>query len=705
MKKKSDKKLPHAADLIVDLQNTWSKFECSPSKKSSEEKIENTIIKPKKIKRIIPKDLPIAPSPELHQSAQIKIDKKMLSPNYFLGQGLNFYNNGNYKKAISCFQIVLNIDPNNEESKNYLTRARAKLVRSSKEECKDKVIEDYLAGLKSLESMIQEKMEDNLLPKEISSLQKNDQELVKLNTSYLIENDKENKLEIEGLINEVMKRRDAEEKVRLFSLALEQSTEGIAVTNLEGNLLFANNAFANMHGFESKNVIGKHITSFQSAEQTQRIEDLKSQNYNSSEFRGEDWHRRNDGSVFPTYTHTSFFRDELGNPIGMIGTHRDITKLKKSEEEIRKLSSAVEQSIDGIAISDLNSKLTYVNEAFAEMHGYSQNDMIGMKVEKLHNNNQTEIFNKGMNKVKTKGSWEGEVVRIRKDGSPFPSYLSITLLKNNYEKITGFLAITRDITKRKQLEEEIKMYTEHLEDEVKKRTYDLIQSEKMASLGQVVAGVAHEINNPLGYVNSNTEIISEYLDSLKNICKEKKALKIIQNMKKLINTNLIGMFRIAKTTKSLERFAIPYRGEKIIVDINQGIKDTLFILSNQFKHRIKVHEDFGKIPKMICSPGQLNQVFTNIILNASEAMDKGNLWIKTSSENGNIFIKISDDGKGIPKDLIHRIFDPFFSTKKSCTGLGLSLSYRIIQAHNGDIKVNSEEGKGTTITIRLPMVG
>ena len=282
--------------------------------------------------------------------------------------------------------------------------------------------------------------------------------------------------------------------------------------------------------------------------------------------------------------------------------------------------------------------------------------------------------------------------------------MSVTLLKDIYGKVTGFLAISRDITKRKQMEEELKRYTKHLEEEVKQRTYDLIQSEKMASLGHLVAGVAHEINNPLGYVNANTEIIIEHLQTLIRTCNEKKTTEILQTINKLLQTNIRGIYRIANTTKSLERFAVPTRGKKIHADINQGLKDTLLILSHQFEHRIKIHEDYGNIPKIICSIAQLNQTFTNIILNASEAMDKGNIWIKTSKDKNNIYIKISDDGKGIANDLLNKIFDPFFTTKKNGKGLGLSLSYRIIQAHNGEIKIEGKPGKGTAVSLILPMV-
>jgi signal transduction histidine kinase len=260
-----------------------------------------------------------------------------------------------------------------------------------------------------------------------------------------------------------------------------------------------------------------------------------------------------------------------------------------------------------------------------------------------------------------------------------------------------------DITERKQMEEELKRHTEHLEEEVRQRTNELIQSEKMAAIGLLLTGVAHEINNPLGYINSNSEIINEHLQSLKENYYDDQTLQIINEICELIQTNIMGVNRIITITKSLRRFAMPDKGQIALANINQGIKDTLLILHNQLKHRIEVIEDYNEVPNVKCNIGQLNQVFMNLILNSSQAMDKGKIWIKTWSENNKIHIEIKDNGKGIDTEKIKNIFDPFFTTKKSGTGLGLSLSYRIIKDHNGNIKVESKVGEGTKMLIELPL--
>jgi signal transduction histidine kinase len=274
-----------------------------------------------------------------------------------------------------------------------------------------------------------------------------------------------------------------------------------------------------------------------------------------------------------------------------------------------------------------------------------------------------------------------------------------------WEGKNSYLAMLRDITDRKHAENELKKHQEHLEEEVKQRTNELIQAEKMVSLGQLVAGVAHEVNNPLAFIKSNTELMKDVIFRLKEQLQEQNiAPDSLADFEDLLKINVDGINRISSITAALKRFAKPGSEEQGYADVNQGIKDTLLIIGNKLKHRVKVHEDYADLPDVLCNIEQLNQVFMNVLLNSAEAMGNGNIWIKTWCDEANIFIEFRDDGKGIPEDELNKIFDPFFTTKDSGTGLGLSLSYRIVQAHGGNIKVDSEIGKGTTILIEFPMV-
>ena len=277
----------------------------------------------------------------------------------------------------------------------------------------------------------------------------------------------------------------------------------------------------------------------------------------------------------------------------------------------------------------------------------------------------------------------------------------LSLARQNQETIE---ILDQNISERKRLEDKLKRYTEHLEEEVKRQADELIQTEKMSAIGQLVAGVAHEINNPLSYLKTNSKFLKEDLINLKEGCQRNDIdLEIFIEIEEIIDTNIGGINRIATITKALKRFARPDTEGKAFANINDGIKDTLVMVHNNLKHRIKVNENYGDIPLIRCNIGQLNQVFMNIIMNASQAIDTGEIWIRTWGDDQDIYVEIKDNGEGIPEDIMGKIFDPFFTTKESGTGLGLSISYRITKDHDGCIVAKSIVEKGTTMTVVLPI--
>ncbi len=266
--------------------------------------------------------------------------------------------------------------------------------------------------------------------------------------------------------------------------------------------------------------------------------------------------------------------------------------------------------------------------------------------------------------------------------------------------------------------------------ELKATQAKILQQEKMASIGQLAAGVAHEINNPIGFISSNlgtldkyvnrlTEFItaqSEIMGSLKSVESEevlrekRKKLKldyIIPDIKDLIRESLDGADRVRKIVQDLKSFSRVDEAEHKHADINECIESTINIVWNELKYKAKVKREYGELPLTVCYPNQLNQVFMNLLVNAAHAIEEqGEIGIKTWHEDGSIFVTISDTGAGIPKEILNRIFEPFFTTKEvgKGTGLGLSITYDIVKKHNGDITVQSEEGKGTAFTVRIPVV-
>jgi len=245
----------------------------------------------------------------------------------------------------------------------------------------------------------------------------------------------------------------------------------------------------------------------------------------------------------------------------------------------------------------------------------------------------------------------------------------------------------------------------------------LIQSEKMASLGNLVAGVAHEINTPLGAINSNADTAQRVLKTVNSVIenddsmpwsneKEEKVNKAIKTLVDLNSLTTNATSRIDKIVKALRGFACLDEAEYQEFDLHKGIEDTITLLTFSPEMKVEIERDFAPFPETLCRPGHLNQVFMNLLTNAVEAIGKqGKITIRTLLESGWAVIQFIDTGKGIPSEDLNHIFDPGFTTKGVGvgTGLGLSICYRIIQEHKGSIDVQSEEGKGTTFTIRLPL--
>jgi signal transduction histidine kinase len=238
----------------------------------------------------------------------------------------------------------------------------------------------------------------------------------------------------------------------------------------------------------------------------------------------------------------------------------------------------------------------------------------------------------------------------------------------------------------------------------------------MAALGNLVAGIAHEVNNPIGAVNSSADVLircinrikgaletSETLDDIKNNKQFQRSLKILEDNSQITAT---AGGRIAELVGSLRNFARLDEAEFQKADIHEGIDSTLTLVQHELKNKAEVVKEYGDVPEVYCYPNQLNQVFMNLFVNAAQAMeDKGTIRIETFADDTNAYVKISDTGKGIPAENLTRIFDPGFTTKSSGvgTGLGLSISYNIIQKHKGEIKVKSEIGQGTEFVITLPI--
>lgn len=260
----------------------------------------------------------------------------------------------------------------------------------------------------------------------------------------------------------------------------------------------------------------------------------------------------------------------------------------------------------------------------------------------------------------------------------------------------------------------------------------LVQSEKMASLGQLAAGIAHEINNPIGYVHSNLGTLQEYLNNLfgliecydgvmaqngtmtaerrAEVAERKRAIDfafLVQDLPQLLSESREGIDRVRRIVQDLRDFSRVDRMETwSLYDLHRGLDSTIGIVWNEIKYKAEVRKEYGNLPLVECLPSQINQVFVNMLVNAAQAIDRhGEIQVRTGTATGQAWVEIADNGSGITPENLKRIFDPFFTTKPvgKGTGLGLSISYGIVRKHNGEISVDSRPGQGTRFRISLPL--
>ena len=290
-----------------------------------------------------------------------------------------------------------------------------------------------------------------------------------------------------------------------------------------------------------------------------------------------------------------------------------------------------------------------------------------------------------------------------------------------------------DSTERKKAAEELTRKNLRLNEALaalKRSQAKVLHQEKMASIGQLAAGVAHEINNPIGFINSNLSTLGKYLSRLsgflavqseciaagappeqvESVHQEQARLKIdyiVKDLEDLIRESLEGAERVRSIVADLKSFSRVDESEYKQADLNECLRSTINIVWNEIKYKATLKKEFGEIPRTRCYPQQMNQVFMNLLVNAAHAIEQqGSITVRSWEEDGYVCVSVADTGQGIPEANLNRIFEPFFTTKEvgKGTGLGLSITYDIVKKHHGEITVRSEPGKWTEFTVRIPVV-
>lgn len=552
-----------------------------------------------------------------------------------------------------------------------------------------------------------------------------------------------------GVIHDISERKHVLETLKhneeRFDLAMRGSNDGLWDWNLITNEVYFSPRWKQMLGYTESELSNeleswsKNVHPDDLSHAMQYVENYLSGD--ATEYQAEFRMRHKNGVYVDILSRGTVVRNEDGTPIRFVGTHVDMTKLKRAEKKAldseQKFRTIFDSSADAIMLLD-DTGFFDCNQATLKIFGCADhNDFLSKHPADLSPATQADgkdslvKANEMIAKAIEQGENFFEWTHRRTNGEDFPAEVSLTSMQLDGKTVLE--AVVRDITERKQAELLLQNQYKELQQanqELKDAQDQLLQSEKMASIGQLAAGVAHEINNPVGYVSSNINALKGYINELLQLLEKyeqqesllpdsdsKQALLefkqkldigfLKEDLDDLIKESLEGVSRVKKIVQDLKDFSHVDEATWETADLHQGLDSTLNIVHNELKYKAEIIKEYGDIPRVNCLPSQLNQIFMNLLVNAGHAItDSGKIFIRSGCQNDDhVWIEIEDTGSGIDPEHLKKIFEPFFTTKEvgKGTGLGLSLTYGIIKKHHGDIQVRSEIGKGTCFRITLPV--
>lgn len=563
---------------------------------------------------------------------------------------------------------------------------------------------------------------------------------------------------LERSIRYSIERGDAQERARqskqLFETLITQLPHRILLKDRNSTFLYCNEKYAKSMGLTQEQIVGKTDYDLYSEDMAEKHIANDKKILASGETIETIFRYSRDDRETITRLIKTVTTDKHGDAEGVLCVFEDVTERVKAEETLRRSEAKYRVLYDsigkGVMLLD-ESGFFDCNKTALAIFGCSGIEEFCSKhpadfspPRQPCGTDSMTLAGRQIAIAIEKGSNHFEWMHKRADtNESFPAEVLLNAIELDGKRIIQ--AVVSDITKRKQYEERIKAANAGLEEanrQLQNTQSQLVQSEKLASIGHLAAGVAHEINNPLAFVVSNFSTLDGYIQNLlrlidryeqmlcptetENAAGRPSNTDLVRKLKEELNIDFIledmsdlfgdsneGMDRIINIIKSLRDFSrIDQPGDFSYYNLNDGLKATLVVARNELKYLIEIKTQYSEIPEVFCNSGQLNQVFLNILVNAAQAIgsqereDKGVIEIRTSSDADYIICEIADNGPGIAPENLSKIFDPFFTTKPvgKGTGLGLNVSYDIVvNKHKGQLLVNSCVGKGTVFTIKIPL--
>ena len=531
----------------------------------------------------------------------------------------------------------------------------------------------------------------------------------------------------DGVVSDITRRKNAEEELRSKTAFLEaqanSTIDGILVVDQDGQRILQNHRLAELLKVPDSILAEKddrpllqHVTA--AMRDPQQFLRKVTYLYDHPEETSRDEIELKDGTILDRYSSPVVGKD--GKYYGRIWIFRDLTERKRNEDRLRQLSLAVEQSPVSVVITDPDGNITYVNRRFTQCTGYSPEEVLGHTPRILKSGNiSSEVYRNLWETITQGAEWHGELCNRKKNGDLYWESATISPITSPKGAITHFLAIKEDITERKSIESQLR------------------QAQKLEAIGQLAAGIAHEINTPTQFVtdnltflkdsfNSRDALLQEYRKAIGNSPDPALRAKFEQAERDLdyeflgkeipraIEQALDGARRVAKIVRAMKEFSHPDSSEKAAADLNKAIETTITVARNEWKYVADIETHFDDaLPPVVCHVGDINQVVLNLIVNAAHAIkekiqegEKGRITISTRCLGESAEIAVTDTGAGIPESIRSRVFDPFFTTKEvgKGTGQGLTLAHTVVvKKHGGRIWFETEPGLGTTFFLQLPI--